>query len=51
MKDELVAIAALIEAHRDEFDQHVAATEQRREWLKRKAALEKRSEPVRPRSL
>ncbi len=38
LKDELLAIAALIEAHRDEFDALVTTTEQRREWLKQKAA-------------
>lgn len=38
MKDELLAIAALIEAHRDEFDSYVLGTEQRREWLAKKAA-------------
>lgn len=38
MRDELLAIAALIETHRDEFDAHVAATEQRREWLEKKSA-------------
>lgn len=38
MRDELLAIAALIEAHREEFDAHVAATEERRAWLERKAA-------------
>jgi hypothetical protein len=37
-RDELVAIAALIEAHREEFDSAVAATGQRREWLEKKAA-------------
>lgn len=42
LKDELLAIAALIEAHRDEFDAHILATEQRRNWLEKKAALEKR---------
>lgn len=42
LKDELLAIAALIEAHRDEFEATVATTEQRREWLKRKAEMEKR---------
>lgn len=39
LKDELLAIAALIEAHRDEFDASVKATEGRREWLERKAIL------------
>lgn len=42
LKDELLAIAALIEAHREEFDAHVTATDQRRQWLKKKAAMEQR---------
>jgi hypothetical protein len=44
LKDELLAVAALIAAHREEF-------EQRREWLKRKAAMEKKPAQSRPRSL
>jgi hypothetical protein len=39
LRDELLAIAALIEAHREEFDAHIAATEERRAWLEKKAAL------------
>lgn len=39
VKDELVAIAALIEAHRDEFLSLVAEIEQRRAWNEKKAAL------------
>lgn len=42
LKDELLAIAALIEAHRDEFDASVAAAVQRREWIEKKAARESR---------
>lgn len=38
LRDELFAIASLIEAHRHEFVGLVAATEQRREWLEKKAA-------------
>lgn len=38
LHDELLAIAALVEAHREEFDAHVTATGQRRSWLERKAA-------------
>ena len=38
LRDELLAIAALIEAHRDEFEAHVTATVERREWNERKAA-------------
>lgn len=39
LKNELVAIAALIDAHKDEFTGLVMATEQRRAWLEQKAAL------------
>lgn len=42
LKDELIAIAALIDAHRDEFDAHVSATEQRRDWLAKKSQRERR---------
>jgi hypothetical protein len=38
LRDELLAIAALIEAHRDEFDAHLQATVGRRAWLEQKAA-------------
>lgn len=37
LRDELLAIAALIEAHRVEFDAHMIATEQRRAWNEQKA--------------
>jgi hypothetical protein len=41
-KERLVELAelfaALIEAHRDEFDAHIALTEQRRAWNEQKAA-------------
>ncbi len=48
LKDELLAIAALIAAHPDEFAAHVAATEGRREWLAKKAASAAvKSKPVR----
>lgn len=50
-KDELLALAALVEAHRDEFDAHMTATDQRREWLKKKAAMGARTDAPRPRSL
>lgn len=50
LKDELLAIAALIESHREEFDALIAETEQRREWVEKKAALQRR--PVKtPRSI
>jgi hypothetical protein len=51
LKDELMAIAHLIKVHSDEFDAHVAAAEQRREWLARKAAMERRPKAAAPRSL
>lgn len=53
LHDELLAIAALIERHRDEFDAHVLATEQRRDWLEKKAANEagKQNARVRGRQL
>lgn len=40
LKDELFAIAALIAAHREEFDAAIAATEQQREWLAKKDAMQ-----------
>lgn len=45
LRDELVAIAALIAAHRDEFDSIIAETRGRREWLKQKAAHAARPGP------
>lgn len=39
LRDELIAIADLIETHREEFDAHLLATEQRRAWLAQKEAL------------
>ena len=55
LKDELLAIAALIEAHREEFDATIAADKQRREWLERKAALKReaalKGKPRSPRPL
>lgn len=41
LKDELLAIADLIEAHRDEFDASVLARQQRRDWLAKKEAVRK----------
>jgi hypothetical protein len=38
LKDDLVAIAALIENHREEFETTITTNEQRREWLEKKAA-------------
>lgn len=52
LKDELLAIAALIEAHREEFDAAITATAQRREWLEKKAAMGNKPQPTtRPRLL
>ena len=48
LRDELVAIAALIEAHRDEFDGSVTEIQQRREWQEKKAALARK--PKQPRT-
>lgn len=42
LRDELLAIADLIAAHREEFDAHVSNTEQRRAWNEQKAAKVKR---------
>lgn len=49
LKDELLAIDHLIEAHRAEFDAHVAGTIQRRDWVEKKAALQGRAKPQRKR--
>lgn len=51
LKDELLAIAALIEAHREEFDATITEVVQRREWLSKKAAMGSKPKPIRPRSL
>lgn len=51
LKDELVAIAALIEAHRDEFEASITASQRRREWLEKKSAKERGPKPSRPRLL
>lgn len=42
LKDELLAIAGLIESHSEEFDAAVNEIEQRREWNKKKAAVSAR---------
>lgn len=42
LKDELIAINALIEAHRKEFETTITTNEQRREWLEKKVARETR---------
>lgn len=51
LKDELLAIAGLVEAHREEFDAILSANEQRREWLKKKTAMEQRTKPAPARGL
>jgi hypothetical protein len=52
LRDELIAIAALIDAHREEFDATISANSQRREWLEKKAAHEGKKPPLtRPRGL
>jgi hypothetical protein len=38
LRDELIAIAALIGTHQDEFEAAIAASARRREWLEKKAA-------------
>ncbi len=43
--DELSAIAALIEAHRDEFDAAVTENEKRRAWNEKKAEMAERPKP------
>lgn len=50
LRDELLAVEALIEAHREEFDAHIAETEGRRAWNEKKAAMERRP-VVKPRPL
>lgn len=46
LKDELLAIADLVAAHREEFDAAVTASEQRRAWLEKKAAMERKPKPA-----
>jgi len=48
LKDELIAIAELVAAHREEFDAAVSLREQRREWLAKKAEMDQRSRPPHP---
>ena len=42
LKDELTAIAELIETHKEEFETIITTREQRRDWLEKKAALDKK---------
>lgn len=53
LHDELIAIAALIEEHRDEFEESLAAIAGRREWNARKQAIvgKARQAKTPPRSL
>jgi hypothetical protein len=52
LKEELLAIEALIETHRDEFEATIETNRQRREWLEKKAAMKKPTpKPARPNSL
>src|SRR5258708_2480018 len=46
LKDELTAIAALIKAHREEFEASITTREQRRDWLEKKSAM-KQQKPIR----
>lgn len=46
LKDELIAIASLIEAHRSEFEDTLAANERRRDWLEKKAAMDRKPKPA-----
>lgn len=48
LRDELLAIAALIEAYRDEFLDHIQLTERQREWLKSKAEHQERKKRTLP---
>jgi len=48
LKDELQAIAGVIEAHREEFDAAIAAIIQRREWNEKKAALKQQKPAASP---
>lgn len=48
LRDELVAIAALIAAHPEEFAATIAENAARQEWLEKKKALAKRPPPSPP---
>lgn len=45
LRDELLAVAALIDAHRSEFDELVGAANKRRDWLEKKAAIANKKGP------
>lgn len=51
LRDELLAIRALIEAHPDEFAAHIEATQQRRAWIEKKQAVAQKPKAVNPRSI
>lgn len=48
LRDELTAIASLIEAHREEFDTILDTNAKRREWLEKKSASMKSAQRRRP---
>lgn len=48
LHDELLAVAALVAAHPQEFADHIAATAQRREWLAKKAEHEQAKKAKQP---
>lgn len=51
LRDELTAIAAMIDAHRDEFESMVDTLKRRRDWIDQKKTAEaqrKRSKPREP---
>jgi hypothetical protein len=48
LKDELVAIAALIESHAAEFANIITNREQRRDWLEKKATMKAAKPPPKP---
>ena len=50
LKDELLAIAGLIEAHQDEFDQLVDTLKRRRDWLEAKKEAEAQRKRPKPRT-
>jgi hypothetical protein len=45
LKDELLAVAALIEAHPEEFRELIGGLEQKRAWLEKKAKPKERPAP------
>ncbi len=48
LRDELLSIAALIEAHRAEFEETIDTNTKRREWLEKKAAHEQKPKSKKP---